>query len=233
MKLDCIADCIRAAAVVTVAVVVILAGCSARPAQTSSAAPVRPDSVLLTAEEANTTLGSSDMQLTGPINHETFTKTLPTAVSHPDCLSTANVALDPVYSGSGYTAIIEERLADTGPDSQPAHVLEQAVASFPSADLALAFVNNLAGKWKACAGQTITVQTIPTGRGIYSEEQYTTGRLIGEVPKIALSKTGGTRDCQRALDAVSNLVIDVEACGSPLSDQGRQVADKMAAKATR
>jgi hypothetical protein len=32
---------------------------------------------------------------------------------------------------------------------------------------------------------------------------------------------------------VSNLVIDVEACGSPVNDQGRQVEDKMAAKATR
>jgi PknH-like extracellular domain len=122
MKFESIAGCIPAAAVMTAAVVVILAGCSARPVQTSSTAPVRPDSVLLTAEEANTTLGSSDMQLIGPINHETFTKNLPTSVSHPDCLSTANVALDPVYSGSGYAAIIEERLADTGPDFQPAHV---------------------------------------------------------------------------------------------------------------
>jgi PknH-like extracellular domain len=66
--------------------------------------------------------------------------------------------------------------------------LEQAVASFPSADLALAFVNNLAGKWKACAGQTITVQTIPTGRGIYSEQRYTTGNLIGEVPRSRCRK---------------------------------------------
>jgi hypothetical protein len=94
MKFESIAGCTPAAAVMTAAVVVILAGCSARPVQTSSTAPVRPDSVLLTAEEANTTLGSSDMQLIGPINHETFTKNLPTSVSHPDCLSTANVALD-------------------------------------------------------------------------------------------------------------------------------------------
>jgi PknH-like extracellular domain len=219
---------------VTAAVVAIAAGCSTRPAQISSAAPVPRDSVLLTVEEANTTLGSTDMQLTGPINRETFTNNLPTKVSPPDCVSTATVALDPVYSGSGYTAIIEERLADNGPDFQPTHLLEQAVASFPSADLALAFVNKLAGKWKACAGQDITVQTAPTtAPGIYSEQRYTTGGLIGEVPKIALSKTGGTRDCQRALDAVSNLVIDVEACGSPLGDRGRQIVDKMAAKATR
>src|ERR1700756_895582 len=97
----------RPAAMVTAAVVAIAAGCSTRPAQISSAAPVPRDSVLLTVEEANTTLGSTDMQLTGPINRETFTNNLPTKVSPPDCVSTATVALDPVYSGSGYTAIIE------------------------------------------------------------------------------------------------------------------------------
>jgi hypothetical protein len=217
-----------ATAVVTAAVVVVLAGCSSQSGQTSSAPPVHLDSILLTAQEANTALGSAGMELIGPINHETFTKNLPTAVSNPDCLSTANVALDPVYAGSGFTAIIEEQLADSGPD-----VLAQAVASFPSADSALAFVNKLAAKWKACAGQTITVQTVPTAGGIYSEQQYTTGRVIGDVPDIALSKTGGTRDCQRALRAVANLVIDVEVCSSPLNDQGRKVADKMAAKATQ
>jgi hypothetical protein len=31
---------------------------------------------------------------------------------------------------------------------------------------------------------------------------------------------------------VSNLVIDVEAC-SPLADQGRQIAEKIASKATQ
>ena len=176
-------------------------------------------------------MGASGMDLIGTINHQTFTKNLPTA-SNLDCLSTANVALDPVYADSGYSAIVEERLQHSGPDFQPTHVLEQAVASFPSADLARAFVEHLAGKWKGCAAQTITLRTIPTTGGVYSEEAYTVGGLVGEAPKIALSKTGGSLDCQRALDAVSNLVIDVEACASPLTDQGRQIADKMATKAT-
>lgn len=213
-------------------VVVILAGCSTYFPQTSSAAPDQLDSILLTAQEASTALGSAGMELTGPINHTTFTKNLPTSVSNPDCLSTANVALDPVYAGSGYTAIVEERLADSGPDFQPTHVLAQAVASFPSAYPAVAFVTNVAAKWNACAGQTITVQTIPTAGGIYSEDQYATGGVIGDVPDIALSKTGDKSNCQRALRAVSNLVIDVEACGSPLGDQGRRIADTMAAKVT-
>jgi hypothetical protein len=230
----------RTAAVMTAGVVVAVAGCSAPSSHTASPAPAtsthatpmptvapdRLDSILLTPQEANTLLGSANMETSVPINHETYTKNLPT-VSNPDCLSTVGIILDPVYRGSGYTALSTDILLDSK------HQLSQAVASFPSADQALAFVENLAGRWKACAGQTITAQTIPVAGGISSDAQYTLGSLIGDVPTIALSQNGASGDCQRALSAVSSLVIDVEACSSPLTDQGRQIADKMAGKATR
>ena len=38
--------------------------------------------------------------------------------------------------------------------------------------------------------------------------------------------------CQHALRAVLNVVLDVEACGSHISDQGARIADKMAATAS-
>jgi PknH-like extracellular domain len=230
----------RTAAVMTAGAAVAVAACSAPSSHTASPTPAtsthatpmptvardRLDSILLTPQEANTLLGSSSMETSVAINHETYTKNLPT-VSNPDCLSTVGIILDPVYQGSGYTALSTDILLDSK------HQLSQAVASFPSADQALAFVEDLAGKWKACAGQTITAQTIPTAGGISSEGQYTLGSLVGDVPTIALSQNGASGDCQRALSAVSNLVIDVEACSSPLTDQGRQIADKMAGKATR
>jgi PknH-like extracellular domain len=229
-----------AAAVITAGVVVAVTGCSTPSSHTASPTPATPtpatpmptvapdrlDSILLTPQEANTLLGSSSMETSVPINHETYTKNLPT-VSNPDCLSTVGIILDPVYRGSGYGGLSTDILLDSK------HQLSQAVASFPSADQALAFVENLAGKWRACAGQTITAQTIPVAGGISSEGQYTLGSLVGDVPTIALSQNGASGDCQRALSAVSNLVIDVEACSSPLTDQGRQIADKMAGKATR
>lgn len=230
----------RTAAVMTAGVVVAVAGCSTPSSHTASPTPATPtpatpvptvapdrlDSILLTPQEANTLVGSSSMETSVPINHETYTKNLPT-VSNPDCLSTDGIILDPVYQGSGYTALSTDILLDSK------HQLSQAVASFPAADQALAFVENLAGKWKACAGQTITAETIPVSGGIYSAARYTLGSLVGDGPTIALSKNGASGDCQRALSSVSNLVIDVEACSSPLTDQGRQIADKMAGKATR
>jgi hypothetical protein len=189
-------------------------------------APERLDSILLTPQEANALLGSTRMATSVPINHETYTKNLPT-VSNPECLSTVGIILDPVYQGSGYTSLSTDILLDSK------HQLSQAVSTFPSADQALAFVQNLAGKWRGCAGQTITAQTIPVSGGISTQGQYTLGSLVGDVPTFALSQHGASGDCQRALSAASNLVIDVQACTSPLTDQGRQIADKMASKATQ
>lgn len=230
----------RLAALTVAGVVVVVAGCSAPSPHTTSPAPtvstpatatptVTPghlDSILLTPQEANALLGSTSIETSVPINHETYTKNLPT-VSNPDCLSTVGIILDPVYQGSGYTGLSTDILLDSK------HQLSQAVASFPSADQALAFVENLAGKWKACAEQTITAQTIPVSGGISTQGKYTLGSVIGELPTIALSQHGGSGDCQRALSTVSNVVIDVEACTSPLTDQGLQIAGKMAGKATR
>jgi PknH-like extracellular domain len=135
---------------------VALAGCSNPPHQTSSSAPTtssatptvapdRLDSILLTVQEANPMMGTDGMEISVPIYTGTYSNNLPT-MADPDCLSTDSPMLDPVYRGSGYTAIRTDTIV--GPDSR---WLRQGVASFPSADLALAFVENLAGKWKACA----------------------------------------------------------------------------------
>jgi hypothetical protein len=198
-------------------------------APTSSAEPAvsqdRLDSILLTAAEANIPMGTSGMETSVPVNHSTYTKNIP-ALSNPDCLSTYAPILDPVYRDSGYTAVSTDILV--GPDNR---WLAQAVVAFPSAGQAAALANSVAGKWKACAGQTVTAQTIPTTGGVYSEETYTLGSVVGDGARIALPRTGSGRDCQRALVAVANLVIDVNACGSPLADQGLRTADAMAAKA--
>jgi serine/threonine-protein kinase len=230
------ADGGRAVILLVAALAAALTGCSTPRLPTSSAttssasttavAPDRLDSILLTVAEANTVMSTSSMQISVPIYHGTYTKNVPTMRSNPDCLSASGPALDPVYVGSGYSAVSTETML--GSDS---HGLTQAVASFPTAESARAFVENLANKWKVCAGQTITAETIPAPYGIYSEQTYSVGSFDSDLPTIALSTSSGRGDCQRALRAVSNIVIDVEACASPLDDQGRHVADQIMAKA--
>jgi hypothetical protein len=211
-----------------------LAGCSTLWLPTRSAAPLPStlapsdlDSILLTVQEANNVMATQRMEISVPVSRETYTKNLET-MANPDCLSTDDPGLDPVYRDSGYTAISTQTMVGFGKD-----YLRQAVAGFPSADLAHAFVEKLSGKWKACAGQTITAQTIPSSGGIYTDHTYTLGSVVGDVPSIAESRTGSYAECQRALEAVTDLVIDVDACGTPTTDQGRHAADAMAAKATK
>ena len=100
--------------------------------------------------------------------------------------------------------------------------------SFPSAEQALAFVRTSADKWQACVGQLLTVTT---PNKIF---HWNFANPTGAPPKITQVHTQlhGGRTCQHALSAVSNVVIDVVACGASITNEAGQVADQMAAKVT-
>ena len=180
-------------------------------------------SFLLTADEGNAIMGSTNMQDLGGL------ATLDTnvfEVSNPDCLGAAHIVQPAVYSDSGYTAVQFDVLHEPG--DRYTHSIEQAVTTFPSADQALAFVQTSAGKWKACAGQDISEAG--------GKLRWTLGNLAGDPPKVSMimnrhNARGWT--CQRVLSAVWNAVIDVKACAFKIADQGMQAADKIAAKATQ
>jgi PknH-like extracellular domain len=182
-------------------------------------------SLLLTVDEGNAIMGSTDLQDLGGL---AALDTNAFVVSNPDCLGPAHIVQPPVYSDSGYTAVKFDVLHEAG--LRYTHQLEQAVTTFQSADQALAFVQASDGKWKACAGQEIS------GSLNGSTLHWTFGNLVGDPPKISMIMTrhnarGWT--CQRVLSAVRNAVIDVKACAFKITDQGMQAADKIAAKATQ
>ena len=187
-------------------------------------APDRLDSVLLTTDQLNTLLGASGLQVSRPITHNVWSGG--TTVSNPDCLEALHTAQDTVYQGSGYTAVSFDQV------SSPDHIVTQAAVSFPWAETALDFVKTSADKLRACTGQAITETT--SNGAIH----WTIGPVVGDVPTITQLSTvtgnGPSLSCQRALSAVRNLVIDVEACNEsqPVGDQARQIADEMAANAT-
>jgi serine/threonine kinase PknH len=224
-----------AAALVLIAVVVAVIGLrpSPTPAPTTRTpppapmvAPERLDSILPTAADVNTIMGASGMQPAAPITH--VTATTPVTLSNPDCVAALFVAQASVYQGSGYTAVSGQGLQEAG--NNPAHAVAQAVVSFPSADLALAFVQTSVGKWRACAGQTMTA----TMNG--QNDRWTFANLVGDAPAITLISTAEGYNgyaCQHALRAVVNVVIDVNACARPISDQASRIADKMVAATTQ
>jgi hypothetical protein len=213
-----------AAALLVMAVAV--AGCGRPGKTTPMVAPERLATILLTVPDVNTVMGASGMQPDAPIAHATQAN--PVTLSNPDCRGAFLVGQTPVYQGSGSTAISYEKLSELG--DNPDHMVSQAAVSFPSADLALAFVKTSAGKWRACAGQSIAV----TDNG--QDYRWTFGNPVGDVPAITQLRTfegGNGFACQHVLRAVLNVVLDVAACGDHISDQGARIADKMAGATTQ
>jgi hypothetical protein len=76
-------------------------------------------------------------------------------------------------------------------------------------------------------------QVIPTtSGGIYREQTFTLGPYLGGADAIGLSRTAiDGHQCQRAVLSDLNVVVDVDACMSPLDRQGRTIANKMSVKA--
>jgi serine/threonine kinase PknH len=219
--------------------VVIAVLVTQRPSPTPSSKPTTPaaaptvpaaapapsvnlDSILLSGSDVNAVMGVSNMQATNQSEQMVLP---PGTASNPDCIGAFAAIQSSAYQGSGYTAVRGQAL--NAPDP-PLFVYEAAV-SFPSAEQAHAFVRTSADKWRACAGQTLTLTT--SNNKIF---HWNFGNLTGSPPKITQTHTqaSGARTCQHALSAVSQVVIEVVACGPQITDQSSRIADQMAAKVT-
>ena len=221
---------------VVVAIAVVAVFVTQRPSPTPSPKPTIPaaappvaaptpsvdlNSILLGPADINTVMGASNMQ---PTNQAEQMGVPPGTLSNPDCLGALAAIQGSVYQGSGYTAVRGQALNA----EDPPHFVYEAAVSFPSAEQALGFVRTSADKWQACVGQLLTVTT---PNKIF---HWNFANPTGAPPKITQVHTQlhGGRTCQHALSAVSNIVIDVVACGAQIADEGSRIADQMAAKVT-
>ncbi|ORW92004.1 serine/threonine protein kinase [Mycobacterium sp. IEC1808] len=187
--------------------------------------PVAPDrlsALLLDPSGINSIMGSSEMTPGKPITSmDTSTVTL----SLPNCLGALYTSQDPVYAGTGYTGVSGLVSSESGDNYD--HWVNQAAVAFPSADKAKAFVQASSDKWKGCAGKTVTV----TNKS--KQYRWTFAQLNGSPPKITIMDTQEGADgweCQRAMGVANNVVVDVNACGYHITDQGGQITDKILAK---
>ena len=100
--------------------------------------------------------------------------------------------------------------------------------TFPNAEKAQAFVTTSADKWRACANQSVTLTT-DQNRVLH----WTFGDVTGAPPTITQVRRPADASrpaCQRVLSAVSDVVLDVEACAVNVTDQASQITQKMTAK---
>jgi serine/threonine kinase PknH len=216
--------------VVVVAVVAAVLFFTGQPSPKPSAGPAGPagpaaidlGTILLSAADISNIMGA---------NMEIATQTQQTltaagAVSNPTCVGALDNLQAQVYQGSGFTAVRGQGLRSTNPP----HRVYQAAVEFPTAERANAFVSTSANNWSACAGQTVTVTN---GNETTS---WAFAELNGAPPRIVQRHTEGVangRVCQHVLSAVSNVVIEVQACSQGgIANEGGQIANQMAAKVT-
>lgn len=145
-------------------------------------------------------------------------------LSNPSCLGSFDAIQSSVYAGSDYTGVRGQELNG----AEGAYRIYEAAVSFPNAEKARAFVAGQVDKWRACNGLPVTLTT-PGGTG-----HWIIGDLRGTAPKITQIRTRKDKasSCQRVLSAVSDVVLDVRACGPDIADQGDQLANAMAANVT-
>lgn len=192
------------------------------PPQAAPLGPDRLSGLLLSPADINGVMGSSSMQPGKPI---TSTDSSSVTVSAPDCQGALYTTQDLVYAGSGYSAVSGLVSSEAGENSD--HWVNQAVVLFPSTDRAKNLVRISAQKWKGCAGKTVTV----TNKG--KTYRWTFAQLQGRPPRVTLMDAqDGAHGwkCQRALDVANNVVVDINACGYHVGDQGVRIADKIVGK---
>jgi predicted Ser/Thr protein kinase len=194
---------------------------------TPMAAPDQMDSMMLTAQDVNTIMGATGMQAENGTQHGLLWP-IDGSLSNPDCFTSLYTVEAPIYQNSGFTADSYQELSEPG--NNATHLVNQAAVSFGSADQAVALLKSAAAKMGGCAGQTVT--SYPYGG---SAEKLALGSVVGDVPTITqlITEPRSNFVCQRVVSAVSTVVVDVKACGFHITDQGRQIAEKMAAKVTQ
>jgi serine/threonine kinase PknH len=187
--------------------------------------PIAPDrlkALLLSSPDINSVMGSSSMEPGKPITEMDSSSV---TLSSPGCQGALYTSQDPVYAGTGYTGV--SGLVSSEPGDNYDHWVNQAVVAFPSADKAKAFLQSSAEKWKTCAGKTVSV----TNKS--KTYRWTFAQINGGPPKISVLETQEGADgweCQRAMGVANNVIVDINACGYHISDQGAQITDKIVDK---
>ena len=216
---------------------VLLSGCvstvSGTALRAQSAAPIdvppltdaKLDDVLLSAGELNDIMGSTQMQVTSELQQMTDHSG---EVSDPDCLGAIYGAEDPVYAGSGWTAMRDQVVRE--PSESNEHWVEQTAVLYPTAEKAQAFFEDSKSTWKDCSGYSVSVDSADATYLWQIDSVITEDTLITQM--TAQEEADGWA-CQHALSVVSNLTVEAWACGYSITDEGATIANDMISNAAK
>lgn len=191
---------------------------SSRPAPTSSTPSAPPPAPALDTAVLPSLLASaaqvSDILHHVQMNPRDVSTSLSSdaSIDPAKCSSAVAPALESTYTGSGYTGVAVQGLMEPSPGR---HKVIQAVAAFPNEAAAQQFEAQQLSAWQGCRLTDVTV-SFPGGQ----PADHATITIVSDTDGIAstvLLPAGATEhkdsECERAMAARRNVVVDVRACG--------------------
>jgi hypothetical protein len=222
---------------VVIAASVLLSGCvstvsgTAVRAHNAASINVPPltepklDDVLLSAGELNGIVGSTQMKVTSELDQMTDHSG---EVSDPDCLGAIYGAEEPVYAGSGWTALRDQVVREPGEDNE--HWVEQTAVLYPSAEKAQKFFDESKSSWQKCAGYSVSVDA-EAATYLWQIDSLTAED--GLITQTTAQEDAEGWGCQHAMSVVSNAIIEAWACGYSIKDEAATIANEMIANASK
>jgi serine/threonine kinase PknH len=173
--------------------------------------------VLLDADDVDDVTGTSGSEVLDEGNAPDDT----TEVNPSRCHGVVYIAGEIEYGSTNFTAMRWRivRAANVG------SVVEM-VAQFPSVANADEFIAKQTEAWEGCANEVITMKD---KAGTSTTQDRVTA--VRSRPHTVIASTlplSSGMPCQHVLEAVSNFVLDVDACGNNVSDQVEAIASKLA-----
>jgi len=220
-----------------IAASVLLSGCTSTVSGTAvraqHAAPVdvpplteaKLDDVLLSIGELNGIVGSTRMTVTSDLDEMTDHSA---DVSDPDCLGAIYGAEEPVYAGSGWTAIRDQVARE--PSENNEHWVEQSAVLFPSAEKAKKFFDRAKSSLQGCAGYSVSVDDEDAAY-LWEIDSVTVEDTL--ITQMTAQEDADGWACQHALSVVSNVTVETWACGYSIKDEAATIANEMVANAAK
>ena len=216
---------------------VLLSGCvstvSGTAVRAQHAAPidvpqlteVKLDDVLLSVGELNGIMGSTQMKVTSELEEMTDHSG---EVSDPDCLGAIYGAEEPVYAGSGWTAMRDQVVRE--PDADNEHWVEQTAVLYPAAEKAQKFFDDSRSSWEKCSGYSVSVDDLDATYLWQIDDVTAEDTLISQ---MTVQEDADGWGCQHALSVVSNLTVEAWACSYSIKDEAATIATDMIANAAK
>ena len=194
-----------------------------------------PDSALtgalLKADELDTIMGTSGMTPHNPVTQMGDHRNL---LPNLNCLGVWQVNEAPIYESSHWKSV-RQQLVRVPDDDNWSYLVVQSVVSYRTAVGAREFFTESADRWSKCTNHTLNIQL--NGQVL---PKWVSGDLTKTDNRLALPYTRSsgdqTRSCQRVLQVVANLILDLQACKpqqQAAMTAAADVANKIVAKLPR